>query len=216
MRATSVSPGGDNSGFALDALLCAVICRAANHASSAAKIVEISRPPGLMNSASPPTASGPLTRSRTASTPSGWAARSALAEGQRHLHRVAADPAGRAHHHHALARGDAQQFHRPERRYRRGGQSGRLVVADTVGNGGQRLGLRARRDRSVFGERAVRARHAENTVTDVQVASSRRNPFDDTCEVDAKHKGICRAGGQPGEVVDIERIDACVRHPEEK
>jgi hypothetical protein len=43
MRATSVSPGGDNSGFALDALLRAVICRPANHFSSAEKIVETRR-----------------------------------------------------------------------------------------------------------------------------------------------------------------------------
>jgi hypothetical protein len=52
MPATSVSPCGDIRGFALDALLCAVICRPANHPSSAAKIVETRRPPGLMNSAS--------------------------------------------------------------------------------------------------------------------------------------------------------------------
>jgi hypothetical protein len=64
MRATSVSPGGDNSGFALDALLCAVICRPANHFSSAAKIVETRRPPGLMNSASARMASGPLQEPR--------------------------------------------------------------------------------------------------------------------------------------------------------
>jgi hypothetical protein len=32
------------------------------------------------------------------------------AAGARHLHRIAADPAGRAHHNEALGRGDAQQL----------------------------------------------------------------------------------------------------------
>jgi enoyl-CoA hydratase/carnithine racemase len=50
----------------------------------------------------------------------------------------------------------------------------------------------------------------------VQVVSSRRSPFHDTREVDAQHIGICRFGGQPGQVVVVERIDSGIRHPQEE
>ena len=235
MRATSVSPCGDNSGFALDALF---VGREDRRDQAAAGLDEFGVGPDGVRAADQiqdrVDAAG-VSRAQRAGHVDGLAVvdfRGAEATslvgvaadgrddvrtaGQRHLHRVAADPAGRAHHHQALARGDAQQVHRPERRYRRGRQGGGLFVGDTVGDGRQRLGLRARRDRGVFGERAVRARHAEHAVADVQVVSSRRNPFDDAREVDAQHNGICRAGRQAGEVVEIERIDPCVSHPKEK
>jgi hypothetical protein len=138
------------------------------------------------------------------------------AAGQRHLHRVAAHPAGRAHHHQVLARFEVQQLHRPERRDRRGGQGSGLIVADAIGDAGQWLGLRARHDRGVLGISAVHARHAEDAVPGVQVVLSRRNPLDDTREVDAQHVGIGRAGGQPREVVVIQRVDPRVRHTQQK
>jgi hypothetical protein len=64
-------PWGEIRGFALEEWLRAVICRLANQPSSAAKMDETRRPPGRMTSASRRMASGPLDRSRTASTPSG-------------------------------------------------------------------------------------------------------------------------------------------------
>jgi hypothetical protein len=116
----------------------------------------------------------------------------------------------------ALAGDDAQQIHCPQRGDRRGRQGGGLVVGDAAGDAGQRLELGARGDRRVLRVRAVRARHAEDAVAGVQVVTARRNPFHDTCEVDAQHVGICRFGGQPGQVVVVERVDPGIRHPQEE
>jgi len=52
------------------------------------------------------------------------------------LHRVAADPAGRAHHHDVLTFGDPEHLNRPKRRDRRGWQGSGLVVGDAVGDTG--------------------------------------------------------------------------------
>jgi hypothetical protein len=92
---TLVSPSGEIRGFALEAWLCAVICRSANQPSSAAKIVETRRPPGRIISASRRMASGPLTRAgRSARTRAGTPARpTQLSGGERQ--RVAIARAGR-------------------------------------------------------------------------------------------------------------------------
>jgi hypothetical protein len=60
----------------------------------------------------------------------------------RDLHRVAADPAGRAHHNEALIRGNAEQLERPERSYCRDGQRGCLFISDAIGDTGQRWSTR--------------------------------------------------------------------------
>jgi len=112
------------------------------------------------------------------------------AAGVRHLHRVAADSAGRANYDQTLARGGAEQLERPERRYPRDRQRGYLLVGDAVGDAGQRFGLHARRDRGVRRIRAVRPRHAEDAVAGTELALSRRNVFDDTGEVDAHDERI--------------------------
>ncbi len=63
IRATSFSPSGDDRGFVLDEMLCAVISRSANHPSSATCSVDTRLPPDLIISASRRIASDPLTRS---------------------------------------------------------------------------------------------------------------------------------------------------------
>ena len=59
--------------------------------------------------------------------------------GVRHLDRITADPAGRAHHNHTLARGDLQQLKRPQRRGCRDRQRRRMFIGDAIGNTSQRL-----------------------------------------------------------------------------
>ena len=150
MRATSFSPCGDDSGFVLDEMLCAVILRSANHPSSAAidrRDKAASRLENLSVAADCVRTVDEIedrvnavrvSRAQRVNHVDGFGvvdffgAEAASfvgvaanrrddvrAAGARHLHRVAADPAGRAHHNEALARGNAQKLERPERSYRR-------------------------------------------------------------------------------------------------
>ena len=112
----------------------------------------------------------------------------------RHLHRIAADPAGGAHHNQALACGDAQQLERTECGYCRDGKCGCLFVSNTIRDTRQGLCLHARCNRGIFGVRAVRRRHAKDAFAGVEIAFSRRNAFDHTREVFAKDNRICRGG----------------------
>ena len=107
---------------------------------------------------------------------------------------------------------DAQQLNGPERGYSRRGQGGGLLVANAIGDGGQRLCLRARPDRRIFGIGTVRSGYAEDAGAGAQIVSLRRNPLDDTGEVGAEDEGIGRAGGQAGQVVVVDRIDPGIAH----
>jgi hypothetical protein len=68
MRATWFKPSGHDRGFVIDEMSYAEMSHSANHASSAAYIVETRVPSGLRISALRRMASEPWTRSSTAST----------------------------------------------------------------------------------------------------------------------------------------------------
>jgi hypothetical protein len=138
------------------------------------------------------------------------------AAGARHLHRVAADAARRAHYDDALARGKVQQLERAERSDCGDGQRGCLFVGDGVGYMGERLCVHTRCDRRVLAVGAMRPRHAEDSVADAEIARSRRNAFDDAREIRAQDKRICRGGGQPVDEFVVDGIDAGILHADEE
>ena len=159
IRATSFSPSGDDRGFVLDEMLCAVISRSANHPSSATCSVDTRLPPDLIISASRRIASDPLTRSMRID-----AVRVRRAQRIDHLDGVGVvdffgprwrasstsprtvaitcaprecEPCSRLSgrsrpSQRGARRGDAQQLERPERGYRRDRQRGCLFVSDAV------------------------------------------------------------------------------------
>ena len=117
----------------------------------------------------------------------------------RHLDRVAADPAGRAHHNQTLAWGDLQYLERPQRRGCRDWQRGRMFVGDAIGNTSHGLRFRAGDDGRVLGIGTVCPCHAEDTLASLQIACSCRTAFDHAREVNTHDKGVRGGSGRPFE-----------------